>query len=335
VCYARGGALPTVTDADVVLGRIAPGHFAGGRIALDPEQAAAAVAVRVGTPLRLGAQLAAFGISEVVEENMANAARVHAVERGKTLGERTLIAFGGAAPLHAARLAAKLGIGRVIVPTGAGVGSAVGFLRAPVAYEVVRSRHMRLDAFDPRAVAGVVREMREEAHAIVRQAAPRGALTETLTADMRYVGQGHEVVVALPPQALETDGRAALLAAFERAYAALYNRSIPGLAVEILTWTLVVAERREPPARVPDRPAGAPARPAGTRRLFDPGTGDSRDVPVYDRPGLKPGAAIAGPAVIVEDETTTVVGDGFDAAINALGYIVLQRRGAPPLEDSP
>jgi N-methylhydantoinase A len=194
---------------------------------------------------------------------------------------------------------------------------------------------MRLDAFDPRAVAGVVREMREEAHAIVRQAAPRGALTETLTADMRYVGQGHEVVVALPPQALETDGRAALLAAFERAYAALYNRSIPGLAVEILTWTLVVAERREPPARVPDRPAGAPARPAGTRRLFDPGTGDSRDVPVYDRPGLKPGAAIAGPAVIVEDETTTVVGDGFDAAINALGYIVLQRRGAPPLEDSP
>jgi N-methylhydantoinase A len=86
---------------------------------------------------------------------------------------------------------------------------------------------------------------------------------------------------------------------------------------------------------VPDRPAGAPARPSGTRRLFDPGTGDSRDVPVYDRPGLKPGAAIAGPAVIVEDETTTVVGDGFDAAINALGYIVLQRRGAPPLEDSP
>ncbi|MFI5400322.1 MAG: hydantoinase/oxoprolinase family protein, partial [SAR324 cluster bacterium] len=192
-CYGRGGTRPTVTDCDVVLGRIAPERFAGGRIALEPRRAESAVNEGVGRPLGLAARLAAFGVSEVVEENMANAARVHAVERGKTLGERTLIAFGGAAPLHAARLAAKLGMRRLIVPTGAGVGSAVGFLRAPVAYEVVRSRHMRLDAYDREAAAQVLRGMREEAHAIVRQAAPRGELTETATVDMRYVGQGHEV----------------------------------------------------------------------------------------------------------------------------------------------
>jgi N-methylhydantoinase A len=328
-CYARGGTLPTVTDADVVLGRIAPEHFAGGRIALEPGRAEDALSDRVGAPLGLGPKLSAFGISEVVEENMANAARVHAVERGKTLGERTMIAFGGAAPLHAARLAAKLGMTRLIVPTGAGVGSAVGFLRAPIAYEVVRSRHLRLDAYDAATVKAVLREMRDEAYAIVRQAAPQGDLVETAMVDMRYIGQGHEVVVALPPQALDTAGKDALQAAFERTYAALYGRSIPGLTVEILTWTLIVSERKELPPRAPTLDGGKPAVSNGRRLLFDPETGDSREVPVYHRSQLPPGTRIPGPAVIVEDETTTIVGDGFDAAINALGYIVMERRADP------
>jgi N-methylhydantoinase A len=260
-----------------------------------------------------------------VEENMANAARVHAVERGKTLGERTMIAFGGAAPLHAARLAAKLGMRRVIVPTGAGVGSAVGFLRAPVAYEVVRSRHMRLDAYDREAVSRVIRDMREEAHAIVRDALPQGPLVETATADMRYIGQGHEVVVALPPQALDLDGRAALQTAFERTYSTLYGRTIPGLTVEILTWTLIVSEQKEAPVPAQATAGTKKARTSGVRRLFNPETGDYRDVPVYNRQDLEPGTGLSGPAVIIEDETTTVVSDGFDAAINSLGYIVMER----------
>ena len=168
-CYGRGGTEPTVTDADVVLGRLDPNYFAGGSIKLDAARAVTAVDKAIGQPLGLRQLEAAFGISEIVEENMANAARVHAVERGKDLEARTLIAFGGAAPLHAARLADKLGIRRVLIPSGAGVGSAFGFLRAPVAYEVARSRYVRLDAgFDPDFVNALFDEMRQEAEAVVR-----------------------------------------------------------------------------------------------------------------------------------------------------------------------
>ena len=142
-CYGRGGTEPTVTDADTALGRLDPSRFAGGSIPLYPEKAAKAL-----ESINANAQIAAAGVAEIVDETMASAARVHAVENGKDTGERTLIAFGGAAPLHAARLARKLGMKRVVVPVGAGVGSAHGFLRAPIAYEVVRTRHMRVEAVD-------------------------------------------------------------------------------------------------------------------------------------------------------------------------------------------
>src|SRR6185436_12999462 len=196
--YGRGGTEPTVTDADLVLGRLDPGYFAGGSIKLSPDKAGVAVDKAVGTPLGLKRLDAAFGVSEIVEENMANAARVHAVERGKELQDRTMIAFGGAAPIHAARLAEKLGISRIMVPSGAGVGSAVGFLMAPVAYEVVRSRYVQLDAFDPAFVNRLFAEMHAEAEAVVKAGAPNARLVETRTADMRYRGQGHEITVDLP-----------------------------------------------------------------------------------------------------------------------------------------
>jgi N-methylhydantoinase A len=324
-CYGRGGSKPTVTDADLALGRIDPERFAGGDIRLHPDRSRDALAETVGRPLGLDDAMAAFGVSEVVEENMANAARVHAVERGKDLAERTLIAFGGAAPLHAGRLAEKLGIGRIVVPAGAGVGSAIGFLRAPVAYEVVRSRYMALSRFDAAALNRLYEEMAREATTVVRQGAPEGRFVDTRTADMRYRGQGHEISVPLPGRAFAPEDAAELRAAFDRSYAALFGRTIPGLDVEVLSWTLAVAEDRGAPARCPPDTTAAAAKAIGNRRTYDPAGAAWSEIPVYWRPDLAAGARIRGPAVIAEAETSTLVTAGFTARINALGYIVMER----------
>src|SRR5262249_43560623 len=206
-----------------------------------------------------------------VEENMANAARVHAVERGMDLQARTLIAFGGAAPLHAARLAEKLGIRRVLIPSGAGVGSAFGFLDATVQYEVARSRYVRLhEAFDAGPVNRLYAEMRAEAEAVVATGAPAAPLVETRTADMRYRGQGHEITVDLPPGKLANAARLTLVAAFEEAYAATYGRTIPGLEVEIMNWTLRLAAIKAPLPPCPPQPVDRPAKETGSRALFSP-----------------------------------------------------------------
>jgi N-methylhydantoinase A len=255
------------------------------------------------------------------------------VERGKVIAEHSLIAFGGAAPLHAARLAEKLAIARVIVPPNAGVGSAVGFLRAPIAFEVVRSRYMRLSAFEPALANAIITEMREEALEVVRAGAGDAPLIEPRSAFMRYVGQGHEIVVALPARALTEADAAVLRETFEGEYRALFSRIIPHGEVEILTWSLTVSTAPErASAATGAAAAGFSAPEAGRRRMFDPDTGGSMEVPVYWRPDLSPGARIEGPALIAEDETTTFVTAAFDAVINAQGCIVLDRRAA--LEDS-
>jgi len=326
VCYGRGGQEPTVTDADLVLGRIDAQTFSGGKLPLDGAGAKAAVKRVVGDPLQLSAELAALGVSEMVDENMANAARVHAIESGKDARSRTLIAFGGAAPLHAARVAEKLGIARIVVPANAGVGSAVGFLRAPVAYEIVRSRLLRLDGFDAAAANQLLAEMRDEAAAIVRQGAGEAPLGEARSAFMRYRGQGHEIAVPLPVKRYEADDGKLLLAQFEDAYRRLYSRTIPGVEVEILSWVVVLSAPATDFAQTaePERPHEPP--PKGRRRVFDPATGEAIDVAIHWRADLAPGARIAGPAIIAEDETSTVVSRLFDARIDGFGYIHLVRQ---------
>ena len=348
-CYGRGGGRPTVTDADVVLGRIDPAEFAGGSLPLAPDRAAESIRRAVGGPLGLAGPEAALAISEVVDENMANAARVHAIEWGKDVSARTMIAFGGAAPPHAARLAEKLGVGRVIVPAGAGVGSAIGMLRAAVSYQVVRSRYVRLAAFDAAAVNALLAEMRAEARAVVQAGAGGDAgLEESRHAYMRYVGQGHEIVVPLAVRALAAADRDVLADSFDAEYARLFSRTLPDQEREVLSWTLTVTAHRRPavphaegrvvasssPAGVggpPDlRPEDGP-RPAAAapRRLFDATRASYVPAAAFRRGALAQDAAVTGPAVIVEEQTTTVVPDGFRATVNHLGYLVLERRDPP------
>jgi N-methylhydantoinase A len=325
-CYGRGGTNPTVTDADLVLGRIDPARFAGGRIALSPEASAAALDGAVGGKLGLGTATSAYGVVEIVDENMANAARVHAVERGLIVADHVLVAFGGAAPLHAARLAEKLGIDRVIVPADAGVGSAIGFLRAPAAYELVRSRYMRLDAFDPEAANALLDTMSAEAEALTRSAAGDRPLTTARQAFMRYLGQGHEIAVPLPSGALTADHAEGLRAEFERRYRTLFQRHIPGAVIEILSWAIASGTVEAEPAILPGVARGTAPAPIGTRDLIAGGDAAPITVPVYDRAAFAPGAAIAGPAIVVEAGTSTFVSALFNASLDAGGALVLDRR---------
>jgi N-methylhydantoinase A len=326
-CYGRGGGAPTVTDADLLLGRIDPTGFSGGRMTLDRAAAERAMRQDVAEPLALAVELAALGVSEIVDENMANAARVHAIESGKDARGRTLVAFGGAAPLHAARMAEKLGLDHVLVPSYAGVGSAVGFLRAPIAYEIVRSSLQRLDEFNAAAANALFAAMRAEAEPIVRRGAGDQALTETRSAFMRYRGQGHEIAVPLPTRFYRNEDAALLRDAFEEAYRRLYSRVIPGVEVEILSWVMLLSAPR-PAEGETVLPTSDPytAQPARARPVFDPETGEFIEVAIHERGDLRPGALIPGPAVIVEDETSTVVSQLFDARVNAFGYIELTRR---------
>src|ERR1700722_16368744 len=227
-CYGRGGTEPAVTDANLALGRYDPVHFAGGTIKLDTAAAHDALTSRVGGKLGLAAEMAALGVIEMVDENMANAARVHAIESGKTYEGRTLIAFGGGGPVHACRVAEKIGIDRVLVPSGAGVGSAIGFLRAPVGYEVVRSLYQRFSSFDIAAVNALLDDMRLEAEAAVAQGSFGAPVVETRTAYMRYVGQGHEIPVPLPNRALGAEDIPAMRARYDEEYARFFDRPVPG-----------------------------------------------------------------------------------------------------------
>jgi N-methylhydantoinase A len=324
-CYGLGGDAPTVTDADVILGRIDPHNFAGGKIALDASRALDAITTHVAAALSLPVQETARGIAEIVDEVMASAARVHAVENGKDTAGRTLIAFGGAAPLHAARLAQKLGIRRVVIPVDAGVGSAHGILKAPVAYEVVRTRLLRLDALDRQMIGRMFGEMRTEAEAVVRQGAPDGVLSETRTAFMRYRGQGHEVAVPLPDGELDA---AALRAAFDATYARLYGRTIPRLEIEAVSWTLALAQQLPLPPRDAGPDTAADAIPQGQVRMIDTGSGETVTAAVFPRAALHPGSRLQGPAVVTEPGTSTIVPPGHTARIGAGGDIIIEESGA-------
>ena len=364
--YGRGGVEPTVTDADVVLGRIDPELFAGGAIGLDRGRAETAVGGRVGGRLGLETAVAALGVSEMVDENMSNAARTHAIEWGKGLAGRTVVAFGGSAPIHAARVADKLELDRFIVPGHAGVGSAVGSLLAPISYEVVQSRYMRLSEFDRALVREVLAAMRGEAAAVVESGAPGAPTIERAHAYMRYVGQGHEIGVELPPEVVggtDSEAAGALKEAFDRAYETVYGRTIPRLDIEVLSWTLVVsapggggpvtdgASRERSPGATAATPGVSaetsglghgPSRPdpTGFANLFAGASEGHVRAAIHHRADLRRHATVAGPALIAEEQTTTVVPAGWEARVLTDGHLLVERHerqaartGVSALED--
>ncbi|MXN17875.1 hydantoinase/oxoprolinase family protein [Pseudooceanicola sp. GBMRC 2024] len=326
-CYGRGGTRPAITDADLVLGKLDPDNFAGGKIRLSEEAARSAITRDVGTRLSLEAEAAAFGIVEVVDENMANAARVHAVENGKAIGDNVMIAFGGAAPLHAARLCEKLGVDQCLVPKGAGVGSAIGFLKAPFGYEALASRIMPLSAFDAGALNSLLDGLKDTAEHFVR-AGTDGPITREVTAFMRYAGQGWEIPVALPDRAFTAADRTAIETAFKDRYAQFFGRAVEGPEIEFVTFSLKAQDILPAPAGVALDTIGTPRAIGQSRAVFDPATGAPLDTRIAERDALDPGDRITGPAVIVERETATIVTSPFDAVIQPDGTILLVRKGA-------
>jgi N-methylhydantoinase A len=326
-CYGRGGLRPTVTDSDLLLGKLDPAAFAAGSIILDTEIARRAAEEHVGNPAGLSWADAAAGVCEIVDENMANATRVHAADAGEELESRVLIATGGAGPLHAARIAEKLGISTVVIPKAAGVGSAYGFLKAPIAYEAVHSRIMHLARFDADSANAIFAELRVEAEGVVRIAAGDRPLRERRFADMRYKGQGHELSVEIPAALYAADDAAKLAELFEAQYQKNYGRRIPNLSVEALTWTLVLTaqEEREAPRKLMEN-ARSQAEAIRTTRVFDAEVGDFVDAQVIRRETTRPGSVFSGPALIVEDQTTVWAPSSFHGQISPGGHVILRRK---------
>ena len=325
VCYGRGGIMPTVTDANVNLGKIDPAFFAGGKVHLDEAASAAAFKTHIGDKLNLKDFWPAVGVAEIVEENMANAARVHAIERGKDIAKCTMVAFGGGAPLHACRLAEKVGITKIIVPGGAGVGSAIGFLQAPVAYEITKSFAVNLDHFDAAHINALIKQMTRDAEAVVTPALEYQKSFLKIVADCRYVGQGHEIQITIPVRTLNNSDGAKLKAIFEKTYASIYGLTIPSQQAEAITWSLTCSSRVGKPATAKAAPKRKTTKPLRTRKIYDAALGKLTNAPVYWRFDLKPGMSLKGPAIIAEHETSTIVGANFNAKINLLGYIVMEK----------
>ncbi len=327
-CYQRGGVNPTVTDANLALGRLDPDNFAGGAIPLSAADANAAIARVLAGPLGVVTDEAAFGVTEMVDENMANAARVHTVENGRDIEHFTMIAFGGGAPLHACRLCEKLGIAELLIPPGAGVGSAIGFLKAPFSYEATRGLFQKLASFDAAAVNAALTDMEAEARAFVRAGASDAPTVEKLTAFMRYSGQGWEIPVALPYRLFKATDLNEIQAAFETVYRQLFGRTIDGLAIEITNWSLMVATVLPSAVPVTRLYEGTEAVSPRPRHFYDAAVRQMVKAQEVSRADMTAGKVVQGPAVIVEDETSTIVTSAYQAIGQSDGSLLLCRKGA-------
>jgi N-methylhydantoinase A len=318
-CYGQGGTRPTLTDANLVLGYLDPDFFLGGKMKLDKPAADAAIAESVGKPLKLETLRAAWGIHDIICEDVARAFRIHATERGFDYRNSSMVAFGGSGPLHALSVARKLKIPRVILPVGAGVMSALGLLVSPLAFEVARSRRIHVADIDAKDFSTTFAALENEAAGYLKRAGvPDGDIKIVRHLDMRYQGQGHEIEVTLP----STNDVAGIFEDLGELYGRAYEKTY-GLRldepIEIVNWKV---EAVGPTPSIAEgygsSAAGAADRAQkGTRQAYDPARGGLAAWPVYDRYALVPGAVVKGPALIEEHESTCVIGAGDSVTVDA------------------
>lgn len=325
-CYGRGGTHPTVTDADLVLGYLSPDYFLGGTMALDVAAAEAAIRDHVAQPLGVDVQRAAWGIHDIINEQMASAMRIHIAEKGKDPRDYTIVATGGAGPLHAFHIAEKLHIRRVLCPLAAGVASTIGLLVAPPKVDLVHSRVWRLSEIDWAALNRLYADLESRARAMLE---PMGDVASHLTltrlADMRYVGQGHTIVVPLPAGELSADMQTEIETQFEAVYQQLYGRSLPGVAIEGITWWLTALGQ----GTALDMAQAHPAAEQGGevqrvhRAVYLPEAQQFVDVPVYNRYTLQTGMQVEGPAILEERESAVVMGQRGRGTVDQAGNLTI------------
>jgi len=315
-CYGRGGTRPTVTDCDLLLGYLNEEFFLGGTIRLDRDAAEQAIEEYIARPLGISVQQAAMGVYRIVNENMANAARVHILEKGHDPRSYSLLAFGGAGPVHAFDVARLLGSPELIIPMGAGVASALGFLVSPTAYECVRSYVAHVASIDWTRLNDILAEMEEEGYAFLEKAGHKSIdAMVSRTAGMRYAGQGHEIMVKIPNGILSVVSAREIVANFQEEYKLRFGRTIDNVAIEAVTWQVVVScpsvlfnpKQREinTTYRIGDRDFSGLK---GYRQVYYMDDDVPCACPVYDRYKIRPNDYLSGPVIIEEIESTVVIG---------------------------
>ena len=333
--YGLGGTEPTVTDADLLLGYLDPDFFLGGRMALEADAAREAVATKVAARLDLSVDEAAWGIHQLANESMASAARIHAIERGKDVAKFPIFAFGGAGPVHAFGVARILRSPRIIYPRAAGVISALGFLTAPLSFDMVRSLPGALDATDWNSVQALADEMEMEGRRILSRSTPPETISFRRFADMRYRKQGYEVRVPLPDGALDAGQGNAIRSRFERVYADLYGHTLPNTPVDVMSWR-VIAYGPRPELVLPKASTTASDEALkGARRAYLPHARGFGEVPVYDRYALASDMSFEGPAIFEERESTVVVNGPARIGVDEWGNLLVDPLPLPACGERP
>lgn len=318
-CYGLGGENPTVTDADLVLGNLNADYFLGGEMPLDTAAARTAIEAKVASPLGLSVSDAAAGIFRLVNENMAAAARIYIAEKGQVASKLTLVASGGAGPVHAVDIARKLGIGRVVVPPFSGVMSSLGLLTAPLAFERTQSVNRLLDLVDVNELDRAFHDL-ETATAQFVPRTSRVLFQRSL--ELRYSGQDYALEIDIGTQKIDADSRAKWKSDFFAAYEDQYGTVDDENPVELAALRVQVKQPAIPPnIQAPER--GGNPTPKGRRKLYVGNTSEFAEAPVFERSAIRPGHAVVGPAIIEERESTTVIGDGDNLRVDARGCLLI------------